>query len=333
MKEKMELKTGDWVEVRSPLEIAKTLDQEGECDGLPFMPEMLPYCGQRFRVLRRAEKTCIQFPDGGYKIREFRGVDVFLLGGLRCSGSSHDGCQRACLLFWKAEWLRRVGGEQAGVVKRNSGYELLGAKLRTRVGPGRYVCQSTELAKATQPLTRSRILVKCFYEVRSGSRGIWEMIGLILAPFWRKVTAKIPRRRLAGELKKTPVGDLQLQPGELVEIKSAVEISQTLDARGRNRGLSCDYGMCQYSGRRYRVRNRLDRMISEATGEMRQVEGTVILEDLHCLCWNVLGGCPRQDFMYWRELWLRRVELPIAATRAKPCCFQERDTGPGQLRP
>jgi hypothetical protein len=118
-----------------------------------------------------------------------------------------------------------------------------------------------------------------------------------------------------------------------VEIKSAVEISQTLDARGRNRGLSCDYGMCQYSGRRYRVRNRLDRLISEATGEMRQVEGTVILEDLHCLCWNVLGGCPRQDFMYWRELWLRRVEPQTAANETVPGCFQERDTGPGQLRP
>ena len=307
-KGKMELKTGDWVEVRNPVEIFKTLDQEGTCDGLPFMPEMLPYCGRRFRVLRRAEKTCIQFPDGGYKIREFHGADVFLLGDLRCSGSSHDGCQRACLLFWKAQWLRRADGEQAEVVKRDSGYEALGAKLRTFVGPGRYFCQSTELAKTTQPLTRSRILLKCFYEVRSGSRGMLEMIGLILAPFWRKATAKIPRRRLAGELKRTPVGELHLEAGELVEIKSAGEIAQTLDACGRNRGLSCDYGMCQYSGGRYRVRNRLDRMISEATGEMRQVEGTVILENLHCLCWNVLGGCPRQDFMYWREVWLRRVE-------------------------
>ena len=48
-------------------------------------------------------------------------------------------------------------------------------------------------------------------------------------------------------------------------------------------------------------------MISEATGEMRRVGGTVILEGLNCLCWNVLGGCPRQDFMYWRELWLQRA--------------------------
>ena len=64
--------------------------------------------------------------------------------------------------------------------------------------------------------------------------------------------------------------------------------------------------MCQFSGNTYRVQDRLDRMISEATGEMRKVEGTVILEGLNCLCWDALGGCPRGDFMYWREVWLER---------------------------
>ena len=133
------------------------------------------------------------------------------------------------------------------------------------------------------------------------------MAWLILAPLWRKATRRWPRRRLIGVLKRTPVGNLNLQPGEWVQIKPAAEVAQTLDARGRNRGLLCDYGMCQYSGGKYRVRNRLDRMISESTGEMRAVESTVILEGLHCLCWNSLGGCPRQDFMSWREIWLKRV--------------------------
>jgi hypothetical protein len=50
----------------------------------------------------------------------------------------------------------------------------------------------------------------------------------------------------------------------------------------------------------------LERMISEPTGEMRQVEGTVILEGLECLCWNATGGCPRGEFAYWREVWLER---------------------------
>lgn len=300
----MDLKTGDWVEVKSPNEIARTLDSNGTLDGLPFMPEMVQFCGRRFQVLRRAEKACIEFPGGGYKIREFRQNDVVLLDELRCSGLEHDGCGRACMLFWKSAWLRRV--ESAQHAAPNFPYGELVSKMRTTTAPGRYYCQSTEMAKATQPFPRTRMFKKCVDEVRSGSRGIFEILGLMLAPAWRKASSWFPRERLAGTQKRTPVGDLALQPGEWVEIKSASEIAETLDARGRNRGLICDFGMCQYSGGKYQVRNRLDRMISEPTGEMREVQSTVILEGLHCLCWNVFGGCPRKDFMYWREVWLKR---------------------------
>ena len=302
------LRTGDWIEVKSPVEIAQTLDTEGTLDGLPFMPEMLEFCGGRFQVARRAEKTCIEFPGGGYKIREFRENDVVVLDGKRCSGADHDLCQRACVFFWKTAWLRKKDTGQPSTAANQPGLNNLRSKLNTTSAPGRYFCQSTELAKATQPLKRSRILLKCFYDIRSGSRGLLEMTWLVVAPLWRKATQKFPRRRLKGSLRRTPVGNLNLQPGELVEIKSAPEIAQTLDQRGRNRGLICDFGMCKYRGGKYRVRNRLDRMISEPTGEMRQVEGTVILEGLKCLCWNTLGGCPRQDFMYWREIWLKRAE-------------------------
>jgi hypothetical protein len=128
-----------------------------------------------------------------------------------------------------------------------------------------------------------------------------------VAPMWRKATRKIPRKRLAGTLKRTPAGNLGLQPGEWVTIRPASEIAETLDNRGRNRGLSCDYGMSNHSGEKLRVRHRLDRMISEPTGEMRKVESTVVLEGLNCTCANVVGGCPRQDFIYWREIWLKRL--------------------------
>ena len=39
-------------------EIMATLDQHGALDGLPFMPEMTPYCGKTFTVWRRADKVC-----------------------------------------------------------------------------------------------------------------------------------------------------------------------------------------------------------------------------------------------------------------------------------
>jgi hypothetical protein len=44
--------------VRDAAEILATLDEHATLDGLPFMPEMLRFCGRSFRVHRRADKTC-----------------------------------------------------------------------------------------------------------------------------------------------------------------------------------------------------------------------------------------------------------------------------------
>ena len=46
------------MEVRSKEEILRTLDKSGRLEGLPFMPQMFQYCGQRFQVYKRAHKTC-----------------------------------------------------------------------------------------------------------------------------------------------------------------------------------------------------------------------------------------------------------------------------------
>jgi hypothetical protein len=50
------------VVVRSREEILATLDADGTLDGLPFMPEMLSWCGREHQVERRAEKTCVDVP-------------------------------------------------------------------------------------------------------------------------------------------------------------------------------------------------------------------------------------------------------------------------------
>ena len=51
-------RAGEWVEIKSKEEILATLDQQGAKDGLPFMPEMLKFCGQRIQVFASAHKTC-----------------------------------------------------------------------------------------------------------------------------------------------------------------------------------------------------------------------------------------------------------------------------------
>src|ERR1700759_2524294 len=95
---------GDWVEVRSKDEILATLDKNGRLEGLPFMPQMLGYCGQKFQVYKRAHKAC-DTVSGRYNNR---GIPDGVHLGLRCDGKAFDGCQAACLLVWKEAWLKRV---------------------------------------------------------------------------------------------------------------------------------------------------------------------------------------------------------------------------------
>jgi hypothetical protein len=301
-------KAGEWVEVLEWEAIEKTLDADGTCDGLPFMPEMLEYIGRRFRVLRYAEKTCLESSDGRFLNRAFLKKDILHLDGLRCSGADHDGCQRLCLLFWKAAWLRKVRVEQSAVVMNLPSLDKVRSNLKTRETSTKYFCQATQLEKITRDATREDTISQCFKDLWSGAIGILEMISLILVPLGRRIRNRVfGRPRLLGTLKRTPVEHLALQPGDLVEVKSLKEMQGTLDALGRNRGLVCDIELNRYCGKRYRVLTRLDRIITERTAEMRSVEATVMLEGIPCLCAWTLGGCPRSDFAYFREIWLKKV--------------------------
>ncbi len=302
---------GDWVQVKEWKEIERTLDADGILDGLPFMLEMVQYCGRRFRVLRWAEKVCFEAAPYDYVIRELRGDDVLFLEGLRCNGAEHDGCQRLCLFFWKLAWLRRADQNQPEQPTNFVGVQTLKAQLKTRTTPTQYFCQATEMARATlpNPMSKRRILLKCFRDIHTGAVSLQKMFWLIVVPIGRKIRdVLIGRPWLLGDLTKTPVGTLGLQPGELVEVLSLEEMRQTLDKKGRNRGLICDIELQESCGKQYRVLSRLDRFISDYTGQMRKIESTVMLEGVQCLCARVVGGCSRLDYGYYREVWLKRVE-------------------------
>ena len=100
---RLDLKVGDVVVVRSEAEILATLDDRGELDALPFMPEMLEFCGRQFTVDKVAHKLCDTMTRSG--MRRMR--DAVHLGGVRCDAEAHGGCQTACLFYWKEAWLRR----------------------------------------------------------------------------------------------------------------------------------------------------------------------------------------------------------------------------------
>ncbi|HTS19488.1 MAG TPA: hypothetical protein VMP11_18070 [Verrucomicrobiae bacterium] len=98
------LRPGDVVEVRPWAEIQSTLDDNGMSEDLAFMPEMLKHCGRRFVVSKRIAGDYGGPFDGARVVR-----DVVLLRDVRCDGSGHDACKKACVLCWKQTWLNKVG--------------------------------------------------------------------------------------------------------------------------------------------------------------------------------------------------------------------------------
>ena len=151
------LRAGEWVEVRSKEEILATLDKDGQLDGLPFMPEMFEFCGQRLKVFKRAHKTCD--PPNGLAARRMK-VAVHLEGA-RCNGQAHGGCQAACLVFWKQLWLKPAGQQLTQIAESYAAptctEEAVRAAACNLVGESNpedqiYACQSTRIPQATHPL-------------------------------------------------------------------------------------------------------------------------------------------------------------------------------------
>lgn len=291
---------GEWVEVRPFDEIRATLDAQGKCEGLPFMPEMIPFCGRRFQVFRRAEKT---FLDNRNVVIRLGGM-VFLKD-VRCSGQSHDGCQLGCLLFWRDAWLRpaapggTVAAEPEGPVDGN---------LPTR-RENAYTCQATELVHCGELLPRLDF-GQFYRDYVARAMGVTEVAEMLTRPIrsrLRRVLGLKPRGVILGSEKPINSAPLKLQAGEWVQVKSPAGIAATLDTQGRNRGLGFSPDMSRYCGRRFRVLRPIERIILEWSGEMRQLTNTVILDGATCSGINC-RSCPRDCYHLWRETWLERVE-------------------------
>ncbi len=350
MKSSSALRAGDWVQVRSREEILATLDKQGQLEGLPFMPEMLDYCGQRFQVFKRAHKTCD--PPNGLSGR--RMLHAVHLDQVHCNGSAHGGCQARCLVFWKEKWLKTVdanGGPDVNQLQqRSSCNELPETESRCTVdnvfaracsrsepetgdGPT-YICQSTQIAQATQPLpwwdlrqyvedyTSGNVRLSQFattllfllYETLASAG-----IGVGSALRWtydkvQKMRGRWPYPMRSGRIPrgaKTPSEQLHLEPGELVKIRSYPEILGTLNEDSHNRGMYFDAEMVPYCGGTYRVLDRIEKIVDEKTGKMRHLRNDcIMIEEVVCrACYSKHRRfCPRSIYAYWREIWLERVQ-------------------------
>jgi len=310
------LRAGDSVLVRPPEEILSTLDNNGTLDGLPFMPEMLGWCGKVFRVKRRVVKICA--PD--LPLRRFPSDDVVILDSPRCDGSGHDGCQDGCRILWKEAWLRPSDAMDVTIQISKTELDELRARLKVKSDEHHYFCQSTERFKATDAFPGRQkpwIFRIAFREIRNRDLSASQVLRLFAFWFWQKLRRKANGyRSLSGPHERAPTNSLGLKPGEVVRIKSRAQIVETLDYKGSNRGLHLCDEMMRCCGLEAEVRHRVDRFIDEKNGTMRKLPDAVALQNIGrgedlgeaCLCYDQLGDCPRAGLMYWREIWLERVK-------------------------
>jgi hypothetical protein len=105
--ESLDLKPGDWVQVKSPEEIGLTLDENGANRGLVFTAEMVPSCGKTFRVKDRVSRIVDERTG---KMLHFKNECIVLEGSI-CTGDYAPGrwfCPRDMYPYWREAWLRRV---------------------------------------------------------------------------------------------------------------------------------------------------------------------------------------------------------------------------------
>jgi hypothetical protein len=342
MTNQIKFNVGEWVEVRSKEEILKTLDSDGRIDGMPFMPEMFQFCGKQFQVFKSAHKTC----DPDFNSRQIPNA-VHLQ--TRCDGSGHGGCQAGCLIFWKEAWLKPINGngtreaasvpESLATANTNSvgGCTETVVSDRTKIseadGTVSYVCQTTQV-QYEMPLawwdirqyfedywsgnvTLGRFLGGTFYSlyynlsqagigVGRPMRWLFDVVNPLWGGImWPRKLGVIP----VGQ--STPTADLNLQPGELVRVKSHDEILKTVNTQSRNRGLWWDAELVPYCGGTYRVLSRVTKVLDEKTGKMQVMKNpSIILDNVVCQARYSACRmfCPKNTYAYWREIWLERVE-------------------------
>jgi hypothetical protein len=324
-----DFQAGELVEVKSREEILATLDSRGELEFLPFMPEMLAFCGRRIRVYRRAVKTCDTV--------HFRGMhrmeNAVHLEAARCSGAAHGGCEAKCLLFWKQDWLRPASGNAHADAP--PGPRAIGAGSRDDAGLHAaarqdgagadepiYRCQATEMPRAAPNRMAWWDARQYVRDVRAGNAATLAMLRSLLVMLFNKFQSfdrkYLPGKGLIREAQhwpflngaqhKTPKGGPSLKAGDIVRVRTREEIVATLNPERKNRGLSFDAEMVKYCGKEMRVLARVEQIIEETTGRMiRLPNDCFILEGAIC-AGDHNQFCPRSIYPYWRAIWLDLVK-------------------------
>jgi hypothetical protein len=287
-------------------------------EGVPFMPEMLGFFGRVFTVEAQVERACDTVNYSGV----LRLRNTVIVDDLRCNGTGHDGCGAQCRLYWKEAWLRPASaagngedvtaGDAFARLQRLAAVSVHGADSTPEAPTFR--CQATELIRAGEPVGWYRFA----RELTGGNVGIWRFARVTVGIVFQEIGRRLGLRKnppfrpeeLKGQnfVAPAPRG---LRTGELVQIRTKHEISETLGDTGRNKGLWFDREMVPYCGQTARVKAKVERFIDERTGRMVELASDCyILDGVVCKSYNSVNRwfCPRAIYPWWRECWIRPIE-------------------------
>ena len=340
-------KVGEWIEVRSEEEILRTLDANGCLEGMPFMPEMFRFCGKRFPIYKRAHKTCdTAFPVRGRRVENSVHLDTRCDGSAH--GGCQASCLLFWKDAWlkpvdgnshiargEANFTGASGnGAKPDPACTESTVAMRAHSIDSETGEKVYSCQATRLSYVTKNLEWWEIS-QYVEDYTSGNVSLWRVIcgfiyfayvgimrvvprgsGLMLRTYdrFQRFWHGYPFPRRHGSIPHgapTPVSIADLQPGELVRVKSYDEILKTLDTRDRNRGLYFDAEEVPYCGGTYKILKRVDRIVNERTGRMQDMKTPCFILD-SVICQSRYSECrlfcPRSIYSYWRAIWLEPVD-------------------------
>jgi hypothetical protein len=310
------LAVGDWVRIKSLAEIESTLDASGCLDSLPFMPEMRKYCGQTARVYRSVDKV---YDYGGKKdLRRMEGVVLLL--GLRCDGAAHGGCQAACYLLWKTDWLEKTTG--AGVSPANIATRMDAERVADTPDAmlQTYRCQYTQIVAASRPLRASSVrqYVRPLVAGNVTLPAFAVAIATGLFNRFQSIRGGVGFPWIGKPSQTAPEPQLRLQVGEIVQVRSGPDIAATLNASNRNKGLWFDRDMLKYCGRQFRVAARVERIIDDATGKMVRMKAPCIILEGVDNSGEFLRFSAQHDYVFWREAWLQRPDAGPDSGQREP---------------
>lgn len=299
-----DLKAGDWVVVRPAQEILAMLHNDRKTGGIAFTPEMAAFCGKAFRISKKVTKMILESTG---ELRTLK-MPTVSLEGVFCNGKIYGECDRSCFYLWLEAWLKKAPFPPSN--KKQSELELRECSLMTDT-PGHCQAYFPDLAQATLPDTRSVLWLRRYWW--RFKRDLWHLS--VLGPFGfasrtfflRKLEKAIQKRERDPIYPAKKAASLNLQPGDSVEVKSLKEIFATLDRQGKLNGMRFEKEQAKFSGGRFKVAKRVDRIISEADGKLlRAKTPTVLLEEVFC-DGKAHAACDRYCFLFWREEWLKRV--------------------------